>query len=233
MDRHQFHLLLLDSLPPVHQRNLGHFSCFPHNHPRQCLVNSCIVLDNRQIRPSSSPHLVIAIVGDVVGFNHTHIDAAGRTIANNISAVNAQIAFICIYIFFFASTWGPGGWVVTGEIFPIPIRSHGIALSIASNWFWNTIIAVITPYLVREDKGNLKSNIFFLWGSICTCAVFYAYFLVPKTKGLTLEQVDRLFEETTPRTSAKWKPTTTFATEMGVKDGHLGTRKLGRSETAV
>ncbi len=26
-------------------------------------------------------------------------------------------------------------------------------------------------------------------------------------------------EETSPRTSAKWKPTTTFASEMGIKEG--------------
>lgn len=28
-----------------------------------------------------------------------------------------------------------------------------------------------------------------------------------------------MFEETTPRTSSKWKPTTTFASEMGIKEG--------------
>jgi MFS family permease len=48
-------------------------------------------------------------------------------------AVSAMIAFICIYIVFFATTWGPGAWVVIGEIFPLPIRSRGVALSTASN----------------------------------------------------------------------------------------------------
>lgn len=33
---------------------------------------------------------------------------AGRPSQDNNSAVSAQIAFICIYIFFFATTWGPG-----------------------------------------------------------------------------------------------------------------------------
>jgi MFS family permease len=43
------------------------------------------------------------------------------------------IVFTCIYIFFFASTWGPGAWVLIGEIFPLPIRAKGVALSTASN----------------------------------------------------------------------------------------------------
>jgi hypothetical protein len=73
-----------------------------------------------------------------------------------------------------------------------------------------SIIAVITPYMVGTDQGNLKSSVFFVWGGLCTCAFVYAYFLVPETKGLSLEQVDKMMEETTPRTSAKWKPTATY-----------------------
>lgn len=81
---------------------------------------------------------LVAIIGVTVGFNKTFENAAGETRAINISAVNAQIAFIAIFIFFFASTWGPGAWIVIGEIFPLPIRSRGVALSTSSNWLWNT-----------------------------------------------------------------------------------------------
>ncbi|OGM43502.1 MFS monosaccharide transporter [Aspergillus bombycis] len=161
---------------------------------------------------------IVAIIGVTVGFNHTHLDAGGNTIANNISAVNAQVALIAIYIFFFASTWGPGAWILIGEIFPIPIRSRGVALSTASNWLWNTIIAVITPYMVGSDPGeaNMRSSVFFVWGSLCTACFVYAYFLVPETKGLSLEQVDQMMEECTPRTSPKWRPHSTFAREKGM-----------------
>ncbi|EXJ54222.1 hypothetical protein A1O7_09559 [Cladophialophora yegresii CBS 114405] len=164
---------------------------------------------------------LVAIIGVTVGFNHAHLDAAGNSIANNISAVNAQIAFIAIFIFFFASTWGPGAWILIGEIFPLPIRSRGVGLSTASNWLWNTIIAVITPYMVNEDRGNLKSSVFFIWGGLCTCAFIYSVLLVPETKGLTLEQIDKMMEETSPRTSAKWRPTKTFAEQMGSEGGVL------------
>ncbi|KAK5105704.1 hypothetical protein LTR62_002357 [Meristemomyces frigidus] len=165
---------------------------------------------------------LVAIIGVTIGFNHTHVDALGNTVANNISAVNAQIAFIAIYIFFFAATWGPGAWIVIGEIFPLPIRSRGVALSTASNWLWNCIISVITPYMVNPTEGNLKSSVFFIWGGLCTACFVYAYFLIPETKGLSLEQVDKMMEETSPRTSSKWRPTTTFASEMGMKGKGLG-----------
>jgi MFS family permease len=165
---------------------------------------------------------LVAIIGVTVGFNYTHNDVAGNPIANNVSAVNAQIAFIAIYIFFFASTWGPGAWILIGEIFPLPVRSRGVALSTASNWLWNTIIAVITPYMVGTDYGNLKSSVFFIWGGLCTAAFVYSWFLVPETKGLSLEQIDRMMEETTPRTSAKWVPHETFASAMVGDAGKIG-----------
>ena len=49
------------------------------------------------------------------------------------------IAFVCLYIFGFATTWGPAAWVVIGEIFPLPIRAKGVAVSTASNWLWNCV----------------------------------------------------------------------------------------------
>ncbi|KAI1265636.1 general substrate transporter [Xylariaceae sp. FL1019] len=139
---------------------------------------------------------------------------AARPGNGNDAAVKAQIAFIAINIAFFASTWGPSAWVVVGEIFPLPIRARGVGLSTASNWLWNTIIAVITPYLVSETKANLQSKVFFLWGSTAVFSTLFAYFLVPELKGLSLEQADMCMSAVSPRKSASWRPDHTFAAEM-------------------
>jgi SP family sugar:H+ symporter-like MFS transporter len=145
----------------------------------------------------------------------------GTADGSNPKVVAAQISFICIYIFFFASTWGPGAWVVVGEMFPLPIRSRGVAMSVAANWFWNCIIAVITPYMVNVDEGNMGSKVFFVWGSLCIGCFLWAYFIVFETKGLSLEQVDKLLVESTPRASKNWVPHETFASHMhrDEKDG--------------
>ncbi|PMD17520.1 general substrate transporter [Hyaloscypha hepaticicola] len=167
---------------------------------------------------------IVGIVGVTVGQ-----DKGADT---NKAAVSAMIAFICINISMFASTWGPCAWVVIGEIFPLPIRSRGVGLSTASNWFWNCIIAIITPYLVDAQYANLSSKIFFMWGSLCIISVLFAYFLVPETKGLSLEQVDRMLEEVSPRHSRKWVPHSTFAAEMGLVEKGVplqGTAELGDS----
>jgi len=53
---------------------------------------------------------------------------------------------------------------------------------------------------------GLREKVFFVWGTLCAVAGIYAYMLIPETKGLTLEQVDRMLEESTPRNSSKWVP---------------------------
>ncbi|KAI1152538.1 general substrate transporter [Nemania diffusa] len=143
------------------------------------------------------------------------IVAITGTVTKSTLALPVMITFICIFIFCFANTWGPASWVLIGEIFPLTIRARGVALSTASNWLWNFIIGLITPYMVNEDKGNLGAKVFYIWGSLCAIAFVYTWFLVPETKGLTLEQVDKMLEETAPRNSAKWRPQIAYASDMG------------------
>ncbi|KAF2863175.1 MSTA protein [Piedraia hortae CBS 480.64] len=131
------------------------------------------------------------------------VASVGTASPKSSAAHYCLIVFVCFNIFFFASTWGPVAWVIVGEIFPLPIRSHGVAFSTASNWLWNFILALISPYMV-DNPGNLKYKVFFIWGSLCACCAVFAYFHVPETKGLTLEQVDHMMEETSPRSSAGW-----------------------------
>ncbi|PNP41514.1 hypothetical protein TGAMA5MH_06615 [Trichoderma gamsii] len=51
----------------------------------------------------------------VLGTSTTSQDHLGNIIVHNVAAQKAGIAFVCLYIFFFASTWGPLAWIVTGK----------------------------------------------------------------------------------------------------------------------
>ena len=113
----------------------------------------------------------------------------------NLVAQRALIAFVCIYIFFFASSWGPVAWVVTGEIFPLKVRAKSLSMTTASNWLLNWAIAYATPYMVDDGPGNanLQAKVFFVWGGFCFICIAFVYFMIYETKGLSLEQVDELY----------------------------------------
>ena len=95
---------------------------------------------------------------------HFIVAIVGVAVEKSTALSNVLITFICFFIFFFASTWGPTGWAVSGEVFPLSIRAKGTALSVASNWLWNFILTFINPYLVDQDKAHLGTKVFFIWG---------------------------------------------------------------------
>ena len=101
---------------------------------------------------------------------------------SNIAGQKVLIAFVCIYIAFFASTWGPVAWVISSEIYPLNIRAKAMSLSIASNWFWNFILGFTTPYLVNKEPGSagLEVKVFFIWGATCAGCFLFTYFCVPE-----------------------------------------------------
>ena len=60
----------------------------------------------------------------MLGTLTTSQDSEGNIIVHNLAAQKAGIAFVCLYIFFFASTWGPLAWVVTGQFLPLKPPRH-------------------------------------------------------------------------------------------------------------
>ncbi|KAF2166670.1 hypothetical protein M409DRAFT_66640 [Zasmidium cellare ATCC 36951] len=116
------------------------------------------------------------------------------TPASNDDSARAQFAFICIYIFFFASTFGPGAWVVTGEIFPLKVRAKCLSMTTASNWLFNWLLSFITPYLTGANYADLGTNVFWIWGGFCWVSVVFVYLLIYETKDTTLEQVNELYD---------------------------------------
>lgn len=153
---------------------------------------------------------IVAIVGVTVA-------------AENIAGQKVLIAFVCIYIAFFASTWGPVAWVITGEIFPLQVRAKAMSLSVASNWLWNFAIGYATPYLVNTGEGNagLEVKVFFIWGSTCACCLIFTYFCVPETKGLSLEQIDVMYQNIYPWQSTRYRRQLLVEGDGSV-DGHRG-----------
>lgn len=140
--------------------------------------------------------------------------------SDNQAAQNALIAFVCIYIFFFACSWGPCAWVVTGEIFPLKVRAKSLSMTTASNWLLNWAIAYATPYMVDSGAGNadLGAKVFFIWGGFCFICIFFVWSMIYETKGLSLEQVDELYAKVGKAwQSPGWVPTVSFqeVTDVG------------------
>ncbi|KAK4054101.1 Plasma membrane low glucose sensor [Microbotryomycetes sp. JL201] len=152
------------------------------------------------------PLLMIGAIGMTV--SQFLVGIIGSTTSpDNLPAQRGLIACVCFFIAFFASTFGPGAWVVTGEIYPTSIRGKAMSLSTATNWLVNFALGYSTPYMVNDGPGNagLGTKVFFIWGSCCALAIVFTFFCIPETKGLSLEQVDILYRKSSILGSTKFR----------------------------
>ncbi|WZH45788.1 general substrate transporter [Fusarium acuminatum] len=158
--------------------------------------------------------LIVAVCGTLSTGQYDN----GEIFIKNLAGQRAAVAFVCIYISIFAATWGPLVWVVTGEIFPLKTRAKSLSITTATNWLLNWALAYSTPYMVNYGDGNanLQSKIFFVWFGCCFLCIAFVWFFIYETKGLTLEQVDLLYQEVSvARKSVHWVPSSSWETRQG------------------
>ena len=97
------------------------------------------------------------------------------------------LASMLLYIASFAASFGPIVWVMLPEIFPLQIRGAAAGVCSTSNWVANFIVAQSFPILIAA-LGN--TPVFWGLGVICILSMAFIYFIVPETKGRSLEQIE-------------------------------------------
>ncbi|KAI3402443.1 hypothetical protein KGF56_004851 [Candida oxycetoniae] len=133
---------------------------------------------------------------------------------------DAMIFITSLYIFFFASTWAGGVYSIVSEIYPLKVRSKAMGVANAANWIFGFLISFFTSFIT--------SAIHFYYGFVffgCLLfSIFFVYFAVYETKGLTLEEVDELYASgVLAWKSAGWVPPT--QEEMATSTGYAAYAK--------
>lgn len=75
------------------------------------------------------------------------------------------------------------------EILPLRLRQIGTAGASACNWIINFMVVQVTPVGI----ANIGWRYYIIYAIFNACFVPVMYFFYPETKGLELEDVDRLF----------------------------------------
>ncbi|EOY22819.1 hypothetical protein QUC31_007939 [Theobroma cacao] len=101
------------------------------------------------------------------------------------------LALICVYVAGFAWSWGPLGWLVPSEIFPLEIRSAGQSITVAVGFLFTFIIAQTFLAMLC----HFKSGIFFFFGGWVVLMTAFVYFFLPETKNVPIEQMEKVWRE--------------------------------------
>ncbi|KAJ1916874.1 hypothetical protein H4219_003529 [Mycoemilia scoparia] len=133
------------------------------------------------------------IIGVVMGTHGTpKEDGADMSMVfDNKAASKATIAFVYIFVASFACSWGPIGWIYPSEIFPMRVRAKGNSLTTAANWLFNFGVAQIAPIVMHKITWGL----YIIFACLNLLALVCAFLFYPETKGVQLEDMDKVFSQ--------------------------------------
>jgi len=96
------------------------------------------------------------------------------------------LACLLVYIASFAIGMGPVFWLLSQEVFPTSERGIGSGVSVMGNWSANLIVSITFLSLIALIG---KPGTFWIYAGFGVLTFVFALFLVPETKGRSLEQV--------------------------------------------
>lgn len=103
------------------------------------------------------------------------------------------IVGVLLYIACFAFSLGPVMWLMIAEIYPLRVRGMGASFATCINWLSNGLVAFTFLSIVDTIGTSLT---FLAYCLMCIVSIVFVYYLVPETKGVSLERIEaNLLEE--------------------------------------
>ena len=99
------------------------------------------------------------------------------------------VAAACIFLFIFSHAIGQGTviWVFISEVFPQRFRAQGQSFGSFTHWMFCATLTFVFPLMTAKMP---TWSIFALFGTFMVFHIFWAIFVVPETKGKSLEEIN-------------------------------------------
>ena len=137
-------------------------------------------------RVGRRPLLLVGIAGMTVCLGI--LGAAFRMQAETSTIAWVAVVTLMAYVAFFAISLGPIFWLLIAEIYPLQIRGLAEGTAAGSNWIFNLVVSITFLSLVQAVGPSWT---FWLYGVLSIAAFLFCYYMVPETKGRTLEEIER------------------------------------------
>ncbi len=99
------------------------------------------------------------------------------------------MVYLIGFIAFFAFSQGAVIWVFMSEIFPNKVREQGQTLGSFTHWIMAAVISWTFPIIAESPNGGFYS--FLLFALMMTLHGFFAWKILPETKGKSLESIEK------------------------------------------
>ena len=104
------------------------------------------------------------------------------------SGAGGIMVVLFVFLFIASHAVGQGAviWVFIAEIFPNNVRAKGQSLGCGTHWVFAAMIALLMPYVLSVFEGH---TIFAFFAFMMALQLLFVMFLMPETKGRTLESL--------------------------------------------
>ncbi|MFC4449760.1 sugar porter family MFS transporter [Halorussus aquaticus] len=106
---------------------------------------------------------------------------------------------LMLYVAFFAIGLGPVFWLLISEIYPLSARGTAMGAVTVANWGANLVVSLTFPMLTANVGTSVT---FWLFGAFSLAALVFTYYVVPETKGRSLEAIEADLRENVATASA-------------------------------
>lgn len=107
--------------------------------------------------------------------------------SENLNKVYAifVVIMVCTFVSAFAWSWGPLGWLIPSETFPLETRSAGQSVTVCVNMLFTFVIAQAFLSMLC----HFKYGIFLFFSGWVFIMSLFVLFLVPETKNVPIEEM--------------------------------------------
>nr|CAB3266208.1 proton myo-inositol cotransporter-like [Phallusia mammillata] len=151
--------------------------------------------------------IALCVFGITIIASTSKISGQNLCISTNVSTLNATEIFsenqqskkwislilLVLVVAAYSCSFGPVTWVILGEIFPTHLRGRLFALVTSLNWATNLVIS--STFLEFAKAGNGLAGPFAASTVFGLLSLLFVYFVIPETKGRSLEEVQLLMNK--------------------------------------
>ncbi|XP_009614744.1 sugar transport protein 8-like [Nicotiana tabacum] len=118
-------------------------------------------------------------IGAILVTNLRETGTLDRTLAAVV------VLLVCTYVMSFAWSWGPLGWLIPSETFPLETRTAGFAFAVSTNMLFTSLIAQAFLTMLC----TMQAYIFFFFSGWIVVMGLFVIFLLPETKGIPIDSM--------------------------------------------
>lgn len=153
------------------------------------ILTATFLLDKvgrRKLLLTSVGGMVCALT--MLGFGLTMAQNSGGKLAwALVLSIVSAYSFVAV----FSIGLGPITWVYSSEVFPLKLRAQGASLGVAVNRVMN---ATVSMSFLSLTRAITTGGAFFMFAGVAAVAWNFFFFLMPETKGKSLEEIEALFQ---------------------------------------